>query len=262
MPEAAYSPEGEPGYDEAQRARDRFINILDVHGAAIVAFEVLPASPSIEEQISAGLRLRRGMKPENPHSPTIEQASDMLKIMEAERGRGHEVIRSSALVAACGAFEYLIKATFVSQASMQPDEAAKLLDGTKIKLLASDVLGMPKMEQWYAIADVLFDQMPHRQMHERVKQFLAQYVYMPERSEPVAKLEEAFAAIDAHRLDEAFLLRNCVVHNGGRVSKALARHTNRGVGQRIIFGNGVLAPLLSPMKKLADWMHSLYSGFL
>lgn len=174
--------------------------------------------------------------------------------MADERDRGFRVIRGAALIAACSAFEYLIKATFVSQAAFDPAAAAGLLVDTRLKVPAADVLGAPATELWFAIADQLFEQMPNppRQMHQRVRRFLLDYTYAADREEYLSDGKRVFEDMDCPKLDEAFLIRNCLVHNGGRVSSALARHTQRPVGVLIEFDAGLLGPILKPMRDLAD----------
>ena len=125
---------------------------------------------------------------------------------------------------------------------------------------AADVLGLPVMEQWYAIADKLFDQLAQsgRQMFKRVERLFLECGYLPQRPEQIYQLKEAFDAADRDKFNEAFLVRNCLVHNGGRVSSALARHAKQVAGQPIAFGDGVLNPLLRPMQRLADHLDSLW----
>lgn len=140
--------------------------------------------------------------------------------MADEERRGFQVIRGSALIAVCAAFEYLLKATFVSQAERDPKEAAALFAGLKIKVLASDVLGRSKTEQWFAIADEVFGRMSEPQMHKRVRKFLLDFTYLPAplpgmTTSDTQALEKAFDGIESDKLDEAFLTRNCLVHNGG-----------------------------------------------
>ena len=68
---------------------------------------------------------------------------------------------------------------------------------------------------------------------------------------------QIFDTMNVAALDEAFLTRNCLVHNGGRVSSALARHTRRQVGEPITFDAGVLAPMLRPKRDLAGALSAL-----
>ena len=263
MADTEYSQEEITAFDEAGRAYERFKNVLDVHGAAIITFETYPTLPTVDDAVSTGLRMRSGMKPENPNSPTIERALRLRKIVEAERDRGYEVIRSSALVAACGAFEYLLKATYVSQALLRPTEAADMLSDARVKFSASEVMGKADAERWYVIADSLFKESSQtgRLMYSRVKHFLVEYVHMP-NSDAEVELQSTFTDIDRQRFDKAFLLRNCIVHNGMRVGMELARHTGAGLGQEISFQKETLQPLLAPIRSVASWMNSLRTGFL
>lgn len=245
--------------NELERAEVHFKAVLAVHSAAISAFEVLPTLPESEGIVATSLRLKRGMQSTDSHESLTRGAQSIHEAMAAERDRGFRVIRGSALIASCAAFEYLIKATFVSQAAFDPSAAATLLADTKVRLLASDVLGMPATEQWFAIADQLFEQMPNppRQMHQRVRRFLLDYTYVADRDKDLAALSLIFDATDGAKLDEAFLTRNCLVHNGGRVSSALARHTLRRAGDPITFESGTLGPLLEPMRALAGELSAL-----
>ena len=245
--------------NELERAEDHFNAVLAVHSAAISAFEVLPTLPESEDIVAISLRLKRGMQSTDSPESLTRGAQSIHEAMTAERDRGFRVIRGSALIAACAAFEYLIKATFVSQAAFDPVAAAALLADAKVKMLAADVLGMPATEQWFAIADQLFEQMPNppRQMHLRVRRFLLEYTYVADRDKDLADLSLAFDAVGGAKFDEAFLTRHCLVHNGGRVSRALARHTGRRAGDPIAFEVGTLGPLLEPMRALAGALSTL-----
>jgi hypothetical protein len=244
---------------ELERAEAHFKAVLAVHSAAISAFEVLPTLPESEGILTTSLRLKRGMQSTDSLESLACGAQSIHEAMAAERDRGFRVIRGSALIAACAAFEYLIKATFVSQALLQPSAAAALLADTKVKVLAADVLGTPPMEQWFAIADQLFEQMPDkpRQMHLRVRRLLLQYTYVTSRDKDLSYIELIFGTMNVAALDEAFLTRNCLVHNGGRVSSDLARHTRRRIGEPITFDAGAIAPMLKPMRDLAGVLSAL-----
>ena len=186
----------------------------------------------------------------------------MLDVISAERDGGYQVIRSSALLAVCAAFEYLIKATFVSQAAFD-ERAADLWVDIKFKGLASDVMGVSKKEKWFAIADQLLNQMPDppKTMHLRVIRFLRTYVYLADRRKDAVTLEAAFKAVDTKKLDEAFLTRNCIVHNGGRVNNALASVAGRPAESMIVFRDGVLGPLLQPMRQIANSLREISLQF-
>lgn len=163
------------------------------------------------------------------------------------------------MIAACGAFEYFVKAVFVDQAATSPSEAAARLAKTTIRIKAADVLGLPVEDQWHAIADRLLEQLgeQHPLMAGRVRQFLLDYTHLPESAKE--QIEGVFAEVDTKRLNEAFLIRNSLVHNGGRTSVALARCTGRPVGELIDFKDGVTR-FVEPLRAIgghlkAIWLH-------
>lgn len=245
--------------EEQERAYKHFEAVHAVHNAAIQAFEVLPSLPDSDDIVAIALRVKDGLKSPDGDS-YFRRAQRMSEAMAAERERGYQVIRGSALIAVCAAFEYLIKATFVSQAAYNPRAAAGLLANTKINMRAGDVLGMPETEQWFVIADALFTELAKSDppMHSRVRRFLVDYTYLPERPTQLPAMTKALdGVVDDRKFDEAFLTRNCLVHNGGRVSTPLARFTKQPVGELIVFRDGV-SPLLKPMAKLAGHLNSLW----
>ena len=259
MPKPVGPDQFDAALNERERADAHFRAVLAVHNAAINAFQLLPTLPESEGLLATSLRLTRGMQSTDTFELLARSAQSIHEAMAEERDRGFRVIRGSALIAACAAFEYLVKATFVSQALFEPSAAALLLLDTKLKVPASDVLGAPATEQWFAIADQLFEQMPDspRQMHKRVRRFLLEYTYVADRDSDLSSVRRIFDVMDFAKLDEAFLTRNCLVHNGGRASGALARHTQRQVGEPITFGAGVLGPMLKPMRDLAGALGAL-----
>lgn len=246
--------------NERERACEHFRAVLAVHSAAINAFELIPSLPESEGALAISLRLKRGMQSADTSESLARGANSIHETMIEERDRGFRVIRASALITACAAFEYLVKATFVSQSVFDPTAAAGLLVETRLKVPVSDVLGAPAIEQWFAIADQLFEQMPSppRQMHQRVRRFLLEYTYVVDHDKDWSDVMRVFDEMDCAKLDEAFLIRNCLVHNGGRVSSALARHTRRPVGMLIEFEAGLLGPILKPMRDLADTLGALH----
>lgn len=248
---------------ERERAFARFEAIFEVHSAAIDAFLVLAALPDAADLVATSVQLRLGMKPGINASRLDEHASEMLKVIEDEKAHGYEVIRSSALVAVCGAFEYLVKATFVDQAAGNPQMAAGLIAKAKLRLPAAKVLGASAPEQWFAIADRLFEDLSEAspQMHERVQKFLLEYTYLPFEESQVA-LKVALAKIDPKTFNEAFLVRNCIVHNGGRVSTQLARMAALQVGEPISFVQQGVRVRLKPIRELAGSLNLLWMAMI
>ena len=245
---------------ERERAFDRFESIERVHSAAMETFRVVATLPDASALISASVRLRLGMTPDLTPERADDHAKLILETLDNEKARGYEVIRGSALVAICGAFEYLVKATFVDQAACAPQRAATLLSRSKIRLSASEVLGTSVSEQWFAIADRLFEQLsePHPQMYDRVQKFLLDFTFMDQKEAQAEMLRKSFSRVDPSKFNEAFLVRNCLVHNGGRVGAQLARSTGLEVGAPISVARPGLQSMLKPIRELAQTLNVLW----
>lgn len=250
--------------EERARAFARFEEILRVHTAAIVAFEVVAALPNAPELVAANAHLKRGMAPTVLRPDLSDYSDQVLVSMATEKANKFAVIRGSALVAVCGAFEYLVKATFVNHAALDPLAAAGLLANARLRLSVADVLGLSEIEKWFAIADRLFDQLSeaHPHMHSRVERFFLDFTYMPWGKRQLSAFKERMAKVDAKKFNEAFLVRNCLVHNGARVSTQLSRGTGKIVGKPITFASGELNAMLTSLRTLAEHMNSLYSSLL
>lgn len=223
--------------DEQWRAIDHFHAVLDVHSSAMRAFELLAVLPEPAMNLTAMLRVRHGGDSTATFDSFHERAQGVLAKIAAERDRDFQVIRGSALTAACAAFEYAVKSTLVSQA----------------EFVSSGTVGLPSIEQQFVNADQLFQQVGRndpklKSMHKRIRNFVLEH----------AKLDDdhkaAFAAvmdsIEGNRLDESFLVRNSLVHNGGRVSTDLAQMASYEFGCVIKFGAGDVDRMVDPMRAI------------
>ncbi len=242
---------------ERSRAFERFNAILNVHSAILEAFQLVAAIPDATALVGASIHLRHRMTPKLSADELDSAATSVLNVVNEERDRKYEIVRSSTLIAVCGAFEYLAKAAFVDKAAMNPAEAATLLGNAKIRLAAAEVLGTPSSEQWFTIADRLFEQLAERypRMHERLRHYLLDYAYVPHKVER-NYLTKALGAADVGAFNEAFLVRNCMVHKGGRVSSQLARMTGQPAGAEIPLDKEYLTRLLGPIRELAPILGS------
>ncbi len=95
-------------------------------------------------------------------------------------------------------------------------------------------------------------------MSTRVQKFLVEHTNVPPGLFDTTDLEKAFDTLDSKTFNEAYLVRNCIVHNGGRFSTALARLTGRPAGTQIEFAQGYVAKLIKPIKGIADQLSPLW----
>ena len=247
------------------QAHQRFDRIINVHVAALNAMRLVIALPEADLNLAALLRVRQGMKPGRAEV-TSEFVHESLAVAHAEQAVGFATMRGLTLVSACGALEYLIKATYVDLAATDPSVASSRITPFKLKLSAADVLGLDPIEQWHQIADALLTTLGQEspRMHQRASKMLLQYAPNPCGEDDLRHLNEALSDAEKRLLDEAFLVRNCLVHNGGKVSSALAHFRGQitSRGESIMLDQAYGADLLAALRKFAGAVYGLGSTSL
>lgn len=261
MTESEASPDELP---ELERAYENFTRILEAHTAALASIGVVATLPDPEAALAVHIDLALHRKKGRAIKDSIGPARDRLREAVDEHARGGETLRRMTIVALCGAIEYLVKAVFVSQAHQNPEEAAKLIANKKIKLYASEVVGLPASEQWFVIADRLWEALSegYPRTYERATRLLTEHTYLAFGDDAKKEVAAVLKTADEVQLfDEAFLVRNCIVHNGGRVSSALARHSRRTRGEVLVVDKTYGTKLIRVLKEFADGVrHTEHAG--
>lgn len=93
---------------------------------------------------------------------------------------------------------------------------------------------------------------------DRLRKVLLEHTHLELGEHKRKELEDAFGKLEKRAFNEAFLMRNCFVHNGGRVSSQLARYTARNRGEQIVLEKGEVGRLLDPIRETADEMTHLW----
>ncbi len=244
-------------FQELNRAEDQFREIVQLHIAArrsiILAATVPGAEAMLQAQIAMNERLKHGVGID-----TIDDAEDVLITARREFDDDFVRLRRATLVAMCSAFEYLVKAAYVDQASTDPAEAGRRLDGVNVRLRASEVVGLDATERWYLVADRLLDHLgdqssvKSRGVGDRARRLLIDFV--PSDAIRAKGVEAAFSGNRLDKLNEAFLVRNCFVHSGGRVNAALSRASGKAYGEVVVldrkYGPGLMQAVIEVQQEL------------
>jgi hypothetical protein len=131
-------------------------------------------------------------------------------------------------------------------------------------LHAPEVVGLPATEQWFVIAGRLWEAPSegYPRTYERAKRLLTERTYLAFGDD--AKKEVATflkTGREVQVFDEAFLVRNCIVHDGGRVSSALARHSRGTRGEVLAVDKTYGTKLILVLKEFADRVkHTEHAG--
>lgn len=246
---------------ERERAYTGFTDIAAAHNSALAALNLLTTLPNVDELIAAQLKLLvAGARDDVTFADMATESASLVENAKLQRTQGFSTLRAMSLIALCGAFEYLLKAVLVDQAAYDPDRASDLVARSKVKLSAAEVIGLTPAEQWYEVADRLFASLAEGfpLAHQRSNRMLLEFVHLPLGKMQKDNIETALTPDESRKFNEAFLIRNCLVHNGGRISSALARYSSLQRGLLITLNKEQYGALRRPIMKLATHINQLY----
>ena len=249
---------------ERERAHETFTKVTHAHVASIQALGVVAALPDACSLIAAKQQVRSALRGDGRTDGFAAQADMVVKYVQEMHESKFETMWQMALISLCGALEYLVKAVFVDQAAHDQAKAAALIEDVKLNLKASDVLGLPVTEQWFIIADALFKELGkrHPQFYQRCTCMLQDYSALQLPAVQREHLETALGASEIKNINEAFLVRNCLVHNGGRVSAALAKAKGLERNSLIQLDRDYALALIVPIIRFAECINSVWSATL
>ena len=159
----------------------------------------------------------------------------VARIMENAEGhsdQGFHTFRATALISMCAALESLMKNILVQ--CMEPTgNWVKTLDSVKIRFKATDFLLASERERKFVIADELWKDGTAANGHfEKVEKLFS--LHMPHFSKEFTKSTSDISRAD---FNTAFVVRNCLIHDGGLANYQVAQHTEFAVGEKIILTN-------------------------
>lgn len=243
---------------EHKKAWDQFSQVFAIHAASLHALRMMRAMPDAQEQFKAHFLGRKGFDPSVDREVLKENIDDLFDAVQQEENSGFQLMRSSALVAICGAFEFLLKAHFVASALEDVERTTENLRKQKVtvRIDAHEFLGLPIAEQWHRIADELYKKSGDggNPMSKRVRMFLLEHTAMhpKDRDEASSALNSALSDDNEKTFNKAFLYRNCLVHNGARLSRELARVLGRTPGDLVELGGKDFVQLTQAIRKTAQ----------
>ena len=143
----------------------------------------------------------------------------------------------------CAALESLMKNILVQ--CMEPrGNWVKTLDSVKIRFKATDFLLASERERKFVIADELWKDGTAANGHfEKVEKLFS--LHLPHFSKEFAKLTSDVSSAD---FNMAFVVRNCLVHDGGLANNQVAQHTEFAVGEKIILPNVLAGRLFNAIE--------------
>ena len=228
---------GEDAYNHFRSAgRNRAIQII--------ATNLMLSADGIQPRILAILKALNGFPPEKDQEHWGEFVDNLIAWAHEEQENDFQGVRRSALVSTCSALEYSAKCLFVARAELEP-ASLDAISTKRLSVSLGDYVSAAPRDRYFALADKLFQEVESKWHFDKFSNFVK--TIAPElHTEYIASL----LGIAKNDFNEAFAVRNCVVHHGSRVSTFMSRIDGIAAG-------GSIRITLESQKRYARAMNSV-----
>lgn len=213
------------------QAYDEVVGIRHAHITAKLAVQLIATHPGIGPNIISAIQVNRGFKELNAQTGSYQEAADrIIEIANEQIENDFQSYRRSSLVSLCAALEHLTKSVFVEWAEIGLDNLAGI-SSAKVSLSVTEFMATDERDRLFLVADKLYQDYPGTKGHfYKFQGFI--HDFLPKQ---FSKFENDLKNISSKDFCEAFLVRNCVVHHGGRVNRLLGQLDGFETGKQIVF---------------------------
>ena len=219
-------------WEESEYAHSQLAEIRLGLSTTIAAITLLACDDVSKAKLQALLAVKTSFSASVDKEAIDRFVARIMENAEGHSDQGFHTFRATALISMCAALESLIKNILVQW--MDPTgQQVKALDSTKIRFKATDLLLASERERKFADADVLWKDGSAANGHfEKVEKLFS--LHLPHSSKEFTKSTSDISRAD---FNTAFVVRNCLVHDGGLANNQVAQHTKFAVGEKIILTN-------------------------
>ena len=230
-------------WEESEYAHSQLAEIRLGLSTTIAAITLLASDDASKAKLQALLAVKTSFSASVDKEAIDRFVARIMENAEGHSDQGFHTFRATALISMCAALESLIKNILVQW--MDPTgQQVKALDSTKIRFKATDLLLASDRERKFAVADELWKEGTAANGHlEKVERLFS--LHLPHFSNEFATLNSDVIRAD---FNMAFVVRNCLVHDGGLANNQVAQHTEFAVGEKIILPNVLAGRLFNAIE--------------
>jgi hypothetical protein len=209
-------------------AMDEFRLVRYSHVAARTAFQLLADNSDLRPLIQAQFQMNAGFEKVGDDSPYSSAADRVIEIAQELVNTDFQSPRKASLISYCSALEHLAKCFFVEWAELMPNRV-RGLDTVRISLQASDFLDSELRDRLFLVADKIYQEASAGKGYfDKLRNIVNTYV-----PDEIEGLDSKIGKVNKDDFNEAFLVRNCLIHHGATVNRQLSRCAGFELGMPI-----------------------------
>jgi len=233
----------------------RFIRYT--HSTLRMAIQLVASNPDLAALLEAQLKLNAGFVQNATKASSSNAADRAIEVARNLVESDFQVLRRSGLIGLCASLEHLVKCIIVEWSELAPQKVHGL-EHLKISLQASDFLEADQRDRFFLIADKIYQEAQSSRGHaDKIRNIMR--TNLPDQYD-IFKSEAS--AINELDLNEAFLVRNCLVHHGAKVNRPLAKLDGFELGAPITITAKSLGRYFEAIDQMGSSLFSCAASYL
>ena len=237
-----------PFFFEAQQ---RFWNVRDAYYTAVALVRQLAINSDLADTLAIQGYIRNGLREQIDHQELQSTSDFVSKFAVSQLTNDFQDYWHFAIVGRCSALEYSLKSLFIDLVKCKKLSLDRFADKS-ISVNAWDLASLDKEDRLSLLADKFYqDAAAKRPAFEKFKYYLSEVIACP-----AEEWKEAIARVDVENFNEAYLVRNCIVHHGAKVNSLLGKKAGFGIGREIVVDKKMLDGYFSAIRAMGDSLNA------
>ncbi len=237
-------------FEAANQGYEYLAQIVGQHDLCTACLKIVGRQGHDVENIKVTLHEKHGFDPERTRRITSVVVQDIIDQAKLSECQEFSLLCTNTLVALCGGLENLVK-DVVALAFVENIQFVEKLADQSLRVYASDILTRTDEERARSLVDALYQKEGAKRGHtERFMQFL-RYI-----DREIAIEKQSGTAID-----EAYEVRNAIVHRGSKIDHRLVKgvpNLSQEIGHPIDVGESKFRAYRKAILQFADKITSSY----
>lgn len=237
-------------------AQERLRNVQNAYYIAAASVRMLATTRELSDVLAWQDILTKGFTVEIDHQRLKDIAKAVSDFAVSQQKNNFQDYRHFAIVGICSALEYSLKCLFIDFAQSKKLRLERFADKS-VNINAWEFVSLEREEdRLNLLADKLYqDASAKKSAFDKFKYYLSEIIGCSGSA-----WKEAIGKVDTDKFNEAFLVRNCIVHHGAKINSLLGKKSGFEIGSKIVIDKKLLEGYFSAIRLMGDSLSAAAAG--
>ena len=233
-------------------AKQRFSNVRDAYYTAVALVRQLAVNPDLGDTLAIQGFIRNGLKEQVDNQKLKDVSESVTRFAKSQLENDFQDYRHFAIVGICSALEYSLKSLFIDSVQCRKLSLDRFADKS-INVNALDFSSLDREDRLSLLADKFYqDAAAKKPAFDKFKFYLSEVIFCP-----AEEWKDIIAKVDVENFNEAYLVRNCIVHHGAKVNSLLGKKSGFKVGEKIVVDKKRFDRYFSTIRAMGDALNAV-----